>query len=490
MPARSVSPKAVCALAGVVLFLALRAFVLPGVPVLFGGDQGFFWMYGERMLRGDLPYRDFFQFTPPGADLVHLAAFALFGARIGVTSALIVVAGALLSFVVFAIARTMMTEGAALVATGLFAVFDFGESLSTTHHTWSELFVLSGVLAVGDARSRARALASGALLALAAFCTQTHGVAALLGLASFLFLRGRRAQLAPLFLGFVATLALAGSYFVVRVGPGLLFADLALYVVRFVGHGESWWELGLPEALGWRSLPVLAPYLAVYATIPVAMALLSREWLGGRLRDDQGERALLLASVGGAMLLAALPSLTWVRVFAVASPWIVLLLCCVDRAGLARSAILGSLGVGLLCVAGALVRSTYRHHAAVVVLPGGAAATDASTAAKLSWLAAREPAGASLFVVDRPSLYLPLGLRPPITLDGAVPSLQTTVEHAEQATRELSERDVRAVLWHTVLDERADADPAGGVSLLRTYVRERYALTRRWDDGDELWERN
>jgi hypothetical protein len=489
VPARSVSPKAALALAALVLFFALRTFVLPGVPVLFGGDQGFFWLYGERMLRGDLPYRDFFQFTPPGADVIHLAAFALFGPRIWVTSALIVVAGALLSLVVLALARRMMTEGAALVATGLFVVFDFGESLSTTHHTWSELFALSAVLAAGDARSRVRALSAGALLALATFCTQTHGALALLGVACFLFVRGRRPQLAPLFVGFVGVLALAGSYFVVRVGGGLLVSDLVVYVARFVGRGASFWELGLPEALGWRTLPALSPYLAVYAAIPVALALFGREWLRGRLRDDAGERALLLGSVGVAMLLGVLPSLTWVRVFAVASPWIVLFVYSVDRLGAARSAVLGSLAVSVVCVACALVRSTYRHHPRVVLLPGGAAAVDASTGAKLSWLTAREPPGASLFVVDRPSLYLPLGLHPPIALDGAVPGRQTTVEQAERATRELTERGVRALIWHAVLDEQADADPTGGMSLLRTYVHERYARTKRWEDGDELWER-
>jgi len=53
------------------VYLYLTLFLLPRTPVLLSGDQLSFWMDGQRILHGELLYRDFFQFTPPGTKLVY-----------------------------------------------------------------------------------------------------------------------------------------------------------------------------------------------------------------------------------------------------------------------------------------------------------------------------------------------------------------------------------------------------------------------------------
>src|ERR1700734_2383333 len=57
----------------------LRSFVLPHTPLLFWGDQLGFATKGSRILLGELPYRDFFEFVTPGTELVYGALFRLFG---------------------------------------------------------------------------------------------------------------------------------------------------------------------------------------------------------------------------------------------------------------------------------------------------------------------------------------------------------------------------------------------------------------------------
>ncbi len=54
------------------LFVSIRTWV-------YVYDEGFALLNGERILRGDLPYRDFWTIYPPGQSYVLAAVFALFG---------------------------------------------------------------------------------------------------------------------------------------------------------------------------------------------------------------------------------------------------------------------------------------------------------------------------------------------------------------------------------------------------------------------------
>jgi hypothetical protein len=49
----------------------LRSFILPRVPILSGGDALGFLVAGSRIVGGELPYRDFFEVVPVGADLTY-----------------------------------------------------------------------------------------------------------------------------------------------------------------------------------------------------------------------------------------------------------------------------------------------------------------------------------------------------------------------------------------------------------------------------------
>jgi len=59
-------------LLGIAGFLYLNLFALPNIPFLQTGDQIYFWVFAQRMSQGERVYRDFFQFTPPGTDLLYL----------------------------------------------------------------------------------------------------------------------------------------------------------------------------------------------------------------------------------------------------------------------------------------------------------------------------------------------------------------------------------------------------------------------------------
>src|ERR1700684_2102819 len=95
-------------------YLYLNLFAFPKTPLLLGGDQTYFWMDGQRMLYGDQPYRDFFQFTPPGTDLFYLVMFKLFGPYIWVTNMSVLVLGVALTWICYEVAGEIMEPRPAL----------------------------------------------------------------------------------------------------------------------------------------------------------------------------------------------------------------------------------------------------------------------------------------------------------------------------------------------------------------------------------------
>src|SRR6202161_3871441 len=68
------------ALAGFTFALCgLRLFLLPSTPILAWGDALGYATKGVRILDGEWPYKDFFEFVTPGTDLVYALLFHWMG---------------------------------------------------------------------------------------------------------------------------------------------------------------------------------------------------------------------------------------------------------------------------------------------------------------------------------------------------------------------------------------------------------------------------
>jgi hypothetical protein len=96
-------------------------------------------MDGQRILNGELPYRDFFQFTPPGTDLFYFFVFKLLGLHLWVTNMVVLTLGVALCGLSFSIATQIMEL--ALSATILFLTLIYTKLLNATHH-WFSVFVI------------------------------------------------------------------------------------------------------------------------------------------------------------------------------------------------------------------------------------------------------------------------------------------------------------------------------------------------------------
>src|SRR5690242_19100818 len=107
---------------GLAVYLYLNLFAFPHTPFLLNGDQAFFWMDAQRMLNGEQVYQDFFQFTPPGTDLIYLGLFRVFGLYVWVTNLMVFALGLALCWVCFSLASEILERRLAALATFLFLV--------------------------------------------------------------------------------------------------------------------------------------------------------------------------------------------------------------------------------------------------------------------------------------------------------------------------------------------------------------------------------
>jgi hypothetical protein len=487
-------------LLGAATYLYLNLFALPRTPFLLGGDQVFFWMDAQRMLGGEKIYRDFFQFTPPGTDLVYLASFKLFGPYLWVTNAAVFVLGVALCFICFAVARDMMDRSSALLASALFLVLIYGKLLNGTHHLFSLLAIMCAVKICMKESTAARSLVAGALLGLASFFTQTHGAVVLFALVTFLAweqLHAKKFQMnllrnpVLLLLGYCAALLLLSARFIAVEGVRQLWHFQVAYAWQNGGNRSSF--LGLPGPVTWHTLLNLSQYLFVYLLLPVVyLVTLLQCWRERANPVFPWRRVELLSVVGLMLLLEVASSVNWLRVYAVSMPGIILFLWIVSRSGRLWRSVFVMLWIGTICLALLQTVSRFRVLTVIAQLPGGTVAVEPIAYEKLHWIMQHTTPGQFFFQAGWPGVYLPLGLHNPVYEDSIRPGDSSPPESISSTIRLLEERQVKYILWPVRLDSenKLAGMPQDNVLPLRTYVHSRYTQVKVFPDGDSILQRN
>jgi len=499
---------------GTCLYLYTKLFTFKGIPILLGGDQIFFWMDAKRMLLGERIYLDFFQFTPPGTDIVYLAFFKLFEARIWVTNLIVLILGVLLGWVCFRISVSFLKTSQAILAASLFTVFIYGKLLNATHHLFSELAVLGAVAVLVRGKGWSRIALAGAMLGLATFFTQTRGPIVAVAIAAYftwdqLRARGRWAdyfgRLALLFSSLTFSWLILSGYFIATVGLGQIWKWQVDYVLhQKVAEGIGF---GLPHLFSWSGLSGLAglsglfgdlSILLVCVMLPVVYAFTLwycwRERGTGLASDTEkaiAGRLVLIAFVGIATALEMTPSLTWFRLYCVAAPGVLLLVWAVGRVPSRQRLISNLLWIGMGCFALGQTWSLHRHQFVIFDAPAGTVATYPEQAVKLSWIAQRTRPGDYFFQAGWPGVYLPLELNNPVYAESLSPFNTTIPEIVERSIGQLESRRVQYILWAPFLNSPM---PPGHPEVyhltpLRDYMSKNYQKVWTFPDGDEMWER-
>lgn len=485
--------------AAICVYLYLQTFVLPAVPVLQRDDQITFIVNAARMLRGEMIYSDFFQYTPPGTDLVYLGLFKTFGLRAWIASAVVVLLGMAVFFVCYAVAAQVMPRTTACLTAAVFSVFVFGAMANGTHHWYSALLIMCAALCVIARRTPVRLAGSGAAVALASFFTQTR-IVSLLVLALFVAWEQRAKHQdwldtlkreASLVLGFAGAFLPLNVYYLRRAGPEHIFTNQVVALSHAAFTFKSY-LLGFPTIPPWYLIARAGGFLMVYLLVPAIYVYSFVRLIRQRGQDysARDERILLLALIGTALFLEVLPAPNWVRLFPISMPAVILAAHYVAAEETAQLYLRRSLWaataiVGLLCTISAQVRP----HRTLNLPIGKAVVYDRSISAKLEDLAVRTRPGDYFFEAAWLDLYFPLQLRNPSYVEALSPS--STPEQVQNLVEALERHRVKYVLWSARLDAH-NTGSAGGAVLqpVLMYLRKHYRIIERFSPAEDLWERS
>jgi hypothetical protein len=199
-------------------------------------DEGIVLQGAERILRGEIPYRDFFSFYTPGSYYLVALLFKLFGDSLVVARISLAAAGAACSLITYLLARRVCSHGIALFTAGLTTATGFGYRFLVLHNWYSTLLACVAVYAAVkslESHKTSWAFATGCFASLTVLFEQSKGAGLCLGLAlGFASLRivgrervFRRSEVTSILLGFLLPTIAVLAYFGAKHSLAIMLQD-------------------------------------------------------------------------------------------------------------------------------------------------------------------------------------------------------------------------------------------------------------------------
>src|SRR6266481_789053 len=148
-------------------------------------DEGILLQGGQRILDGQIPYRDFFSFYTPGSFYLLAAMYKVFGDLFVVARLSLAITGAVCSAVTYLLARRVCSSGFALFAAALATIAGVAYRFLVLHNWYSTLLACLAIYAAVrllESRKPAWAFATGSLASLTLLFEQSKGAGLFLGL--------------------------------------------------------------------------------------------------------------------------------------------------------------------------------------------------------------------------------------------------------------------------------------------------------------------
>jgi 4-amino-4-deoxy-L-arabinose transferase-like glycosyltransferase len=236
-------------------------------------DEGIILQGAQRILAGQIPYRDFFSFYTPGSYYAVALLFKIFGSSLPVARTALALAGAVLSSITYLLARRVCSRSIALTLAALATLTTLPYRFLVLHNWDSTLWAclaLYCAVRLLEMPSRKWAFALGLFASLTVLFEQSKGAGLCLGLGmGFLaiwFLQGRRNLLnrfefLAFVIGFAGPIAIAFAYFASQHAASTMLADWLWPLQHYsranrVPYGyQNWSDDARHELFGTGSLP-------------------------------------------------------------------------------------------------------------------------------------------------------------------------------------------------------------------------------------------
>ena len=171
---------------GLLIFLASLAYLyLFRLYTMMDPDEGIILQGAERILHGQMPYRDFFSFYTPGSYYVTAAALKLLGDKLESARMAVALGMSVVSALTYLVARRVCSRGVAAFTAALatLTVLPFRDLVL---HNWDStvwaMLALYVAVRYLEASGTGWAFALGSLTAATALCEQSKGAGLALGL--------------------------------------------------------------------------------------------------------------------------------------------------------------------------------------------------------------------------------------------------------------------------------------------------------------------
>jgi 4-amino-4-deoxy-L-arabinose transferase-like glycosyltransferase len=485
LPERSRSERSIALVLLLVSFLYLCVFrhVTALEP-----DEGIILQGAQRILAGQVPYRDFFSFYTPGSYYALVLLFKMFGSSLPVARTALALAGAILSSITYLLVRRVCSRAVALTMAVL-ATFTTLPYRFLVLHNWDSTLwaclALYCAVRLLETPGRRWAFALGLFTALTVLFEQSKGAGLCLGLGvGFLaiwLLQGRRSVLSrfeflALVIGFTFPIAITFAYFAWQHAASTMVADWLWPLEHYsranrVPYGyQNWSDDARHQLFGTGSLPVrLAKVLAIspcfwIPVLPLIAAGLLAYWIVRARRNSAADQRSAYYVIMAAGFVGLWLSTVVVRADIIHFMYLQPLNCLVlawllegrdlpgRRLGSGRLVLAGyvviALGLfGLAPLIGARVA-----HNQVATRRGVVATAGVDTV--IDYVQAHVPAGENILVYPYLPLYYYLtGTFSPVRYDYFQPGMHTR-EQADEIIRELARCRVKVVLVETNFPEK------------------------------------
>jgi 4-amino-4-deoxy-L-arabinose transferase-like glycosyltransferase len=451
-------------------------------------DEGILLQGAQRILGGQVLYRDFFSFYTPGSYYALALLFKIFGSSLPVARTAFALAGAILSSITYLLARRVCSRTVALTMAALATLTTLPYRFLVLHNWDSTLWAclaLYCAVRLLETPSRKWAFTLGLFASLTVLFEQSKGAGLCLGLGlGFLaiwFLRGRklllnRTEILALVIGFAGPVAITFAYFASQHATTTLLADWLWPLEHYsranrVPYGyQNWSDDARHQLFGMGSLPerlikvlAISPCLWIPVLPLIAAGLLAYWIVRARRSFAAGARPTYYVIVSAGFVGLSLSTM-FVRADIIHFMYLQPLNCLVlawlldgrDLPGrLVRSArpLLTAYVVAALALFGLVpLLGTLAAHNQLATRHGVVATGVKDTV--VDYVEARVPAGETILVYPYLPLYYYLtGTFSPGRYDYFQPGMHTR-EQADDIVRELATRRVDVVLFEINFSEK------------------------------------